>query len=244
MRPVECDYPGGVIAIASGDMARYNAFPRSLLNLIVPENTLPDWQQGMNVAENFNISARTMLANPKFDWFWIMGDDHVVPEGVLMRLLGTMYQLDADVVCALCAYRKPPFAPVMFSGDGEKPGWYKLINWSQIPDGVDIMEPWAVGSAGMLVRRRVFEKIADPWFVCGIERPDAICEDITFCRKVRNAGFNIIVDLKAPIGHIGNVVMWPYRDEPTGKWGVTAEFSATAKFHWFTDAILEPIRKV
>jgi GT2 family glycosyltransferase len=78
-----------------------------------------------------------------------------------------------------------------------------------------LTEIWSAGSAGMLIRRRVFDAIDDPWFT---PAPDAVGlnEDINFCRKVRAAGFQIWCDPAALLGHIANYTVYPkYAD---GRW--------------------------
>ena len=61
----------------------------------------------------------------------------------------------------------------------------------------DLTEIWSAGSAGMLVKRHVFDAVGDPWFT---PAPDAIGlnEDINFCRKVRRGRLQDLVRLGRP----------------------------------------------
>lgn len=86
-----------------------------------------------------------------------------------------------------------------------------LLNTGLLPFYTDedlpkeTFETDVVGTAFMVIKRGVFEKIAYPWFVahrynlngCTIESG----EDIGFCFKARDAGFKVWVDPRVKIGH-------------------------------------------
>ena len=66
----------------------------------------------------------------------------------------------------------------------------------------------------MLVRRSVLDALEDPVF----ESHGGLNEDLTFCAKVRDAGFRIWCDTDARLGHIGQVDVWPvFKD---GEWQI------------------------
>ena len=71
----------------------------------------------------------------------------------------------------------------------------------------------------MLVKRHVFEAIGEPHFRNWDDT--TINEDFVFCRRVREAGFKIMVDPMLQITHIGQVSAFPELVE--GKWGLSLD---------------------
>lgn len=90
---------------------------------------------------------------------------------------------------------------------------------STVKIGVDKPENWkaedmpkapfkcfAVGTGLMLIDMRVFEKMEQPWFAFS-HHPDGSLdygEDVWFCKRVREAGFEVWCDPTIPVGHIGD----------------------------------------
>lgn len=150
----------------------------------------------------------------KGDWLWFMDDDHSFPPDLLLKLI----ERKVDVVAPLYLTRRSPFGPVMagapFEGTSKRP-FYRLS-----PQLAGLREVDAVGTAGMLIRRHVWEAIDPLWFTLGqIEdgEADGFAEDLSFCRRVRKAGFKIHVDLDNPMGHRLGAVVTPVRLQD-GRW--------------------------
>ena len=207
----------GTIVVASGDLARYPGFTVSLLHLLRPHGTEWRFQVGLNVAASLNQGIRDMVG----DWVWIMGDDHILPPDTLVRLLAH----DVDVVVPVCVRRTPPFIPVIFHeplpGD---PKWkFPPWKWSQLPKEGGLHRIYAAGSAGMLIRRHVLEKIGDPWFEGGQQDSQQLNEDSYFCTKLAHAGIMLHVDLDTWIGHVTPSVLWPAK-HPDGQWTVEIKY--------------------
>ena len=57
----------------------------------------------------------------------------------------------------------------------------------------------------MLIRTEVFHKMPFPWF----EKTKIGSEDLEFCRKARELGFPIHLDLGATMGHMTTASIWP-----------------------------------
>jgi hypothetical protein len=74
-----------------------------------------------------------------------------------------------------------------------------------------------VGSAGLLVHRRVFEAMPPPWFEAGSLLRHGLGEDWWFCLKAKKLGFQTWVDTALPMGHTTTVTLWPHqRADGTG----------------------------
>lgn len=85
------------------------------------------------------------------------------------------------------------------------------------------MDVDATGMAFTLIRREVFEKLQDPWFSWDPipdKAPWEYGEDISFCLKAREAGFDIKIRMDLMVGHIGDVC---YDVRHVWNWGVPEE---------------------
>ena len=212
-------YPPGVVAVPSGHLSRYTAFWISLFSLQVPPGSRVSLTQGVSVGENLNISVRNMLIpNPEMQWVFILGDDHTFRSDILMQLLAH----DKDIVVPLCPLRSLPFKPSVFK---DRPnGSCTAIEWSEIPmEGLTPID--GTGYAGGLFKRIVFDTVKDPWWdmgPMGSSKYPLWGEDLWFCRKVRDAGFTILLDPTIPVGHITTTILNPIRTEEGG-WGVALD---------------------
>lgn len=92
-------------------------------------------------------------------------------------------------------------------------GLYPYAMWARHPTAdygyIDIPQ-WtgnfisvdAIGFGFCLMRREVFEKIPAPWFVWDKPTPS---EDFAFCKKIRDAGFEIKVYTDVRLSHEGTM---------------------------------------
>lgn len=197
-------FPAGTIGVLSSDLARYSDFALALMHTIKPDGTKLAWMRGVDVVSNMNTMV---IASMQGEWLWILGDDHVFDPDTLMRLLAH----DVDVVVPLCLKRSPPYDPVVYLEQNEL-GEY--VGAHDLPEH-GLHKIWAAGSAGMLVKRRVFEALEWPPFAT---EGGGLNEDLTFCKRVREAGFDIHVDVDVPIGHISQMSVWPRFEE--GEWQI------------------------
>jgi hypothetical protein len=76
-----------------------------------------------------------------------------------------------------------------------------------MPDSTGLEEVESIGMGVMLISRKVFEKLSEPWFETPwrTDKRGYIGEDVFFCRKATAAGFKIYIDhdVSKEIGHIG-----------------------------------------
>jgi len=188
--------PGGTIGVIGSELARYADFVAALTILGKPEDTRLIYTRTVDVVGNCN----TICRNFRGEHVLFLGDDHTFDPDLYLRLLAW----DVDVVVPLCLKRTPPYDPVVYGGQNERGEYYG----ADLPSH-GLTEVYAAGSAGMLVRRHVLEAIADPWF----ESHGGLNEDLTFCQKVREAGFRIWCDVDTRIGHMSIHQIWPvHRD--------------------------------
>jgi hypothetical protein len=205
------DHPPGTVVLPISDQLRFPDFFIDYSALEVPEGTKTSINRSASIVGNLNNSLLDMP--PEHEWAWFLADDHVFPSGLLMQLLDH----EVDVIVPLCVKRTPPFQLVIMREETEI--WNERMNRNypgfipykpeEVPD--EVFPVVAAGTAGMLVRRHVLDKIGFPHF----ESTDGVYlnEDLDFCQKIRRAGFEILCDPHAYLGHIGQMHIWPARHE-------------------------------
>lgn len=139
---------------------------------------------------NRNIIARDALKlyNPDY-LFWLDGDMVIEPDTIL-RLL----EHDKDIVSGLY-FKKESYEPVVFHRKGDL--YTPVLRWSR----EKLFKTDAVGMGCCLIKAGVFRSIAPPWFVYDVKRNKG--EDIYFCEKVKEAGYDIWVDPEVLPVHLG-----------------------------------------
>lgn len=205
----DCDFQPGVVAIITGDLVRYGQAIRSIDNVVVPAGSNEHWEMGSNVAGSLNKAIALMVSRPEFQWIWLMGDDHVFPQDIVLKLLAR----GVDCIVPLCLNRFPPFDPTIIKGDGANRAIRRL---ESLPDGglYELADDETCGDAGMLLSRRVIEALEPPWY--NRTRSGSVgVDDQVFVQRVKEAGFKVHVDLDNVIGHMSPFVMLPYR-KPEG----------------------------
>lgn len=203
MQGIASRHPPGGVAIITGELARYVPAMRCIESLQVPAGSASVWRAGVLVSFNLNEAFRTIMANPRLEWAWLMGDDHTFPPDTLMKLLDR----DVDVVVPLCLNRSVPMDPTIIEGprlkfleDLPASGLYTLTGTE------------TCGDAGMLIRRRVLEATGPDWY----DRKKSgshNAEDREFVQKIREAGFDVHVDVDNPIGHLTTFEILPVRKD-------------------------------
>lgn len=190
----------GVIGVISGELARYSAFAASLATVQAPPETRIVWASSCSIPTNLN-SVTQQAVDDGADWLWIMGDDHIIPQDMLMRLLDRQ----VDIVAPLCVMRQPPYPATVFEQDSE--GHYRFRQLHGGRQGLVKVD--AVGNAGILIRRPVLTTMGEPWWEGGKIDPSKLAEDVYFCQKARALGFEVYVDTDLGLGHITPVSLWP-----------------------------------
>lgn len=230
--------PPGLLSIVANESARYTFFWGDLLGIVLPFGTRYSLHTGCYVVDSCNRAYSKLKEGE--DWVMLMGDDHRFPPEIVLKLVGLMYENDLDIITPLCFKRDFPPTPVVYRYQkmkqkdprSERSAWNEKkemglvpINLNDFPQG-GLIEVDGVGSAGMVVRRRVIEKMEPPWFRFGVGHWG---EDLHFCRRAQDLGFKIWVDLDMPLGHIVNATTWPMHND-RGEWVVEYDFNTKGGF--------------
>ena len=205
----------GLVAVVSGETARFARAEDSLNKLLLP----PNWEMrrfyGTNVAANLNNGVRYALATGA-EHLMVIGDDHVFSPMLLYHLLTRK----VDIIAPLVTFRRPPYMPIAFRPRKSGETMWETTFWEDLPPS-GIMEVGAVTNSGMLIRRSVLECLSDPWFDLGQVHPEHTAEDLHFCEKAIHAGFKVYVDVDEALEHLTPVGMKPTRRDD-GTWGMDA----------------------
>jgi len=193
-----------------GDMS--DAIFYSFLSLRKPPGTKLTKVRGQGA----DMARNTIIRALEKDWLFFMDSDQTFHPETLMRLLSW----ELPIVSGL--YFKSPGKPVPHA---YKYAWqdgghlyiglvdevfrflsrYKDKLIGDPPATIlpaqreDLIECDGLGAGCLLVHRRVFEAIEDPWFKYSDK--SALGEDFDFCRKAQAAGFKIYIDPGVICGH-------------------------------------------
>lgn len=90
-------------------------------------------------------------------------------------------------------------------------GCFSFLTPEDIKGQSELIPVNYVGMGWMLVKRGVFEKIKYPWFEPLRKKigdyTDFTMEDVTFCHKARDAGFEINIDPTIRVGHEKTIIL-------------------------------------
>lgn len=144
------------------------------------------------------------------DYLFMVDDDMLCPPDLFYRLA----ENDKDICAALAFTRNPDHKPVIYDViEGIDPVTkkeYYVNKFAMNYPRNTLVECDAVGFGAVLIKRKVIDAMATPRFMgmmgCG--------EDITFCYKAKKLGFEVWMDTRVKLGHLGapTVVTEDYAD--------------------------------
>lgn len=129
-----------------------------------------------------------------FDYLFFIAQDIICPPDVIETLIKD----DKDIVGGLYFLKGAPFSPVAFrdKGDSMRSKRYKRV--TDYREGLHKIE--FSGMDCILIKADVLRELSYPWFK--LEGVDGT-EDGFFCRKVIGYGYDIFVDTRVKLGHLG-----------------------------------------
>jgi len=144
---------------------------------------------GADTAEGRIHAVRDAIAN-KCKYVWFVDDDTVPPQDAGRRL---MYLLEhqgpphGKVMVAAGVYctRGTPPEPLVYTAQGSGPDW----NWK----AGDVFKRWGAGTGCMMINTEVFEHLTEPWFKWTQEADFKESDDLYFCARLAEAGFELII---------------------------------------------------
>lgn len=180
----------------------HNSFVASLITLLKPGvGQFIDCIGGV-IHESRNLLVEKALELDATHILFI-DDDMIFPPEALIKLL----ENDVDIVCGLAFRKVAPYDPVIFNLYENIDGTIDIFALEKIKEG--LVEIDAIGSAFVLIKRRVFEKMEKPWYRWGdtsfgiYTKSGGLGEDISFSLHAKRQGFKVHCDTDLIITHIG-----------------------------------------
>lgn len=167
--------------------ARRNLFNKGIEQVVISNES------------SFIPASRNVIASKcNADYLMFIDSDMVFPSYGISRLMSR----EKDIIGGLYVRKTDDHKPLIF-------GFDKAKNFREIfdfpPD-----EPFQVDGIGtgfLLIHKRVLQKFADdavfPFSIIYAPNKKELGEDLSFCHKARNMGFEIWCDPTIRLGHIG-----------------------------------------
>ena len=150
-----------------------------------------------------NLALQAMKT--EFDYMLWLDSDMVFQQDLLIRMKQTMDENGLDFLTGLYFRRVPPFTPVLFDQlDIAEDGSCTWTDWKDVPEGL-----FKIGGCGfgcVLIKTDVlfdvqakFGEMFNPIANMG--------EDLSFCWRARQCGYDIWCDPSLVCGHVGYTVI-------------------------------------
>ena len=131
---------------------------------------------------------------------WLDSDMSFAPD-TFQKLYDTMIETNADIVSGLYFRRVPTYTPVIFkklSIDGDGLKWE---NYNDYPG--ETFEVEGIGFGCVLMKTETLLSVALKYN--NMFSPlSNVGEDLSFCWRARQCGFNIVCNPKIKLGHVGH----------------------------------------
>lgn len=133
-----------------------------------------------------------------YDYIMWIDSDMILPKNTLTTLMSH----DKDVVSGVYAYKLIGAENAVTKRFKDKAkDIYEDIPLKEITESKRLIEVDGVGFGCVLTKVDVFRHIKKPWF----RYTPNMGEDIYFCRKAQNAGYQVYLDTSILCGHVGSV---------------------------------------
>lgn len=170
---------------------------KSIYDLEIPDGFETEFQYfyGYAIAQVRNLIANWMVNGP-YDYLLAVDHDMILPKDTLIKMI----QHDKDFVSGVYRQRLPEQHIELYDS-----------NYVRLPiENVtgDLLRIGASGFGCVLIKKQVFQKLTFPHFEYH-ENPDSskiFSEDVDFCKKANEAGFELYADTSILCGHIGEQI--------------------------------------
>ena len=179
-------------------------FCQSLALLQRAGDTVIGFEVGSLVYNARNNLARQAVKS-EADWVLWLDSDMVFGPDLLQRMLKVCTENDIDFLTALCFRRKPPYTPTLFDRLEKTDKGASYTALMSVPDGR--FQVGGCGFAGVLMSMDVLLSVMAKFNGRMFEPIDGFGEDVAFCWRARQCGYDIWCDSDIELGHVGNFVV-------------------------------------
>lgn len=163
-------------------------------------------ESGSLVYNARNNLARQAVAE-EADWVLWLDSDMVFNPDLLDRMLDVCEKNDISFLTALCFRRKPPYTPCLFERldklpDDKGASYTALLS---VPEG--LFQVGGCGFAGVLMSTDVLISVAAQFGGQMFDPMKGFGEDVAFCWRARQCGYEIWCDSTIEMGHVGSCVV-------------------------------------
>lgn len=131
---------------------------------------------------------------------WLDSDMAFAPD-TFQKLYDTMIETNADIVSGLYFRRVPPYTPVIFKKLSIDDEGLKFENYNDYPG--ETFEVEGIGFGCVLMKTEALLSVALKYN--NMFSPLAnVGEDLSFCWRARQCGFNIVCNPNIKLGHVGH----------------------------------------
>lgn len=191
------------IAVPSMDIVPA-LFCQSLALLQRAGDTMVGFEVGSLVYNARNNLARQAI-KAEADWVLWLDSDMVFSPDFLQRMLKVCTENDIDFLTALCFRRKPPYTPTLFDRLEKVDKGASYTALMSVPDGR--FKVGGCGFAGVLLSTDVLLSVAAKFNGRMFDPIDGMGEDVSFCWRARQCGYDIWCDSDIDMGHVGQTIV-------------------------------------
>lgn len=179
-------------------------FCQSLALLQRAGDTVIGFEVGSLVYNARNNLARQAIKS-EADWVLWLDSDMVFGPDLLQRMLKVCTENNIDFLTSICFRRKPPYTPCLFDKLERTERGANYTALLSVPDGR--FKVGGCGFAGVLMSTDVLLSVASKFEGRMFEPINGFGEDVAFCWRARQCGYDIWCDSDIELGHVGNFVV-------------------------------------
>ena len=181
-------------------------FCQSLALLQRAGDTMIGFEVGSLVYNARNNLARQAI-KAEADYVLWLDSDMVFSPDLLQRMMKVSKENDIDFLTGLCFRRKPPYTPCLFDKlerleNGAGASYTALMS---VPDGR--FKVGGCGFAGVLMTTDVILSVSAKFGGRMFDPLPGFGEDVAFCWRARQCGYDIWCDSEIELGHVGNCIV-------------------------------------
>ena len=179
-------------------------FCQSLALLQRAGDTIVGFQVGSLVYNARNELARQAIKS-EADWVLWLDSDMVFEPDLLKKMLEVCEENDIDFLTGLCFRRKPPYTPTLFDRLDKMEHGASYTTIMSVPEGR--FKVGGCGFAGVLMSTDVLLSVAARFGGRMFDPLEGFGEDVSFCWRARQCGYEIWCDSEIELGHVGSMIV-------------------------------------